>query len=104
MKRAVIGLALVVLVAGCGKSAEEKQQEEAAKQAQAAAQATEQAAQQAAKGIEALAKGLSGAGGDMKPVEPVSFREFIALFPELEGWEKEKPTGEKMSMPVSYST
>src|SRR5207248_1388696 len=67
----------------------------------------EQAAQQAAKGLEQMARGLgalTGAGGDTKPVDPVSFREFMALFPDLDGWQKAKPTGEHMTSPVSFST
>jgi hypothetical protein len=96
-----IGLVCAIAVYGCGKSAEEKQAEEAAKTA-------EQAAQQAAKGLEQVAKGLeglaSGAGsGDMKPVDPVSFRDLQALFPDLDGWEKGKPTGERMSSPFAFS-
>src|SRR5262249_18327116 len=107
--------ALMVVAAGCGKSAEQQAQEkqaEAAKQAaqaaQQAAQSTEQAAQQTAKGVEQMAKGLQalagGASGDLKPVDPVSFRDMMALFPELDGWTKAKPTGERMSSPVSFST
>jgi hypothetical protein len=103
---------VVTLAAGCGSSEEKRQQEaakEAAQAAQQAAQGSQQAAQQAAKGLEQVAKGLEAmaggaASGDIKPVEPVSFREFIALFPDLDGWEKEKPTGERMSSPVSFST
>ncbi len=109
MKRVlVLCLALAMASAGCGKSEAEKQQEAAAKQAEEAAKSTEQTAQQAAKGLEAMAKGLGAMAGvstgDMKPVEPVSFREFMALFPDLDGWEKAKPTGERMSSPVSFST
>lgn len=105
-------LAALVGVAGCGKSDEEKRAEEAKKQAEAAAQtpaaaqSTQQAAQQAAQGLEALAKGLqqaAGGSGDVKPVDPVSFRDLQALFPEYDGWTKEKPTGEKMTSPFAYS-
>jgi hypothetical protein len=94
MRRLCSLLAIAAMAtAACGKSKEEKQ--------------AEQGAAQAAKGLEQLAKGLeaaAGGSGDNKPVEPVSFRDMIALFPDLEGWEKEKPTGEKMSSPVSFST
>jgi hypothetical protein len=114
----LIGIAVGIAIAGCGKSAEQQRQEEAAKQtaqaaqqtaqaAQQAAQGSQQAAQQAAKGLEQMAKGLeamAGAAADGKTVEPVSFREFIALFPDLDGWEKAKPTGERMSSPVPFST
>lgn len=100
MKRGIIvGIALSVAVAACGSS-EEKQAEEAA-------QTAEQGAEQAAKGLEEMARGLeamaSGASGEGKAVEPVSFRDMMALFPDLEGWEKAKPTGEKMTSPFSVS-
>ncbi|MEP6917519.1 MAG: hypothetical protein ABJC89_17845, partial [Acidobacteriota bacterium] len=73
----------------------------------AAGQSTEEAGKQAAKGLEQFAKGLGmlagGATGDSKPVDPVSFHDMQALFPNVDGWEKHKPTGERMSSPVSYS-
>jgi hypothetical protein len=102
MKRVfVIGLGLAVAVGACGKSKEEKQAEQAA-------QTAEKAAGEAAKGLEQMAKGLeamaSGAGSDQKAVDPVSFRDLIALMPDLDGWEKSKPTGEKMTSPFAYST
>lgn len=108
----VAALAALVSVAGCGKSDEEKRAEEAKKEAEAAAQtpsaakSTQEAAQQAAQGLGALAKSLeqaAGGAGDTKPVEPVSFRELQALFPEYEGWTKAKPTGERMTSPFAYS-
>ena len=34
---------------------------------------------------------------DGKPAEPVRFQDLIALLPQLEGWEQEKPTGERMT-------
>jgi hypothetical protein len=97
----VIGLTLAFGIAGCGKSAEEKQAEQTAKTA-------EQAAEEAAKGLEQMAKGLEaavsgGRSGDAKPVDPVSFRELQALFPDLDGWEKAKPTGERMTSPFPFS-
>ena len=108
-------LALSIAVAGCGSS-EQKRAQEAAQAAEASAKAAEQASQsaaktaeqgakQAAQGLEAMAKGLEamagGAGG--AKVEPVSFRDLQTFFPDLDGWEKEKPTGERMTAPFAYS-
>ena len=119
MKRfVVLVMAAAIAASACGKSEQQKQAEEAAKQIESAskeaAKAVEDAAKtsgpaanDAAKGFEAMAKGLgamvNGATGDVKTVEPVSFRELQALFPTLDGWEKGKPTGEKMSAPFRYS-
>jgi hypothetical protein len=53
-----------------------------------------------------LASGLGAAlGGDpnAKPVDPVSFRDLQAVLPELPGWERGKPTGERMTAPVNFS-
>ena len=104
MNRGIIaGLALSVALAGCG-SKEEKQAEEATREA---ATTAEQGAQEAAKGLEQMAKGLEamagGGSADGRPVEPVSFRDLMALFPDLDGWEKAKPTGEKMTTPFPVS-
>jgi hypothetical protein len=46
---------------------------------------------------------VSGGSGNAKPVDPVSFRDLQALFPTLDGWEKGKPTGERMTSPFRYS-
>jgi hypothetical protein len=112
-------MACAIVVSGCGKSERQKQAEDAAKQIEAAAKEATKAAEQAAKssgsaaddaakGFEAMAKGLgamvSGGTGDMQPVDPVSFRDLQALFPALDGWEKSKPTGEKMTSPFKYSS
>ena len=111
-----LSLALVV-TAACGKSEEQKQAEAAAEQVKQAAAKFEEAAKQAAaqgdagsaeiaRGLEAMAKGMAAAGAvgaDGKPVEPVSFRNLQTLFPELPGWEKGKPTGEKMTSPFAFS-
>ncbi|MCA1561417.1 MAG: hypothetical protein LC753_02225 [Acidobacteria bacterium] len=103
MKRIVALGLTAALSAACG-SKEEKQAEQAQQQA---AQTAEKGAAEAAKGLEQMAKGLEamagGGSGDAKPVNPVSFRDMQALFPDLDGWEKAKPIGERMSSPFSYS-
>jgi hypothetical protein len=106
MKRGlVVGLALSIAVAGCGSKEEENKAEQAQEQA---AQTAEQGAAEAAKGLEQMAKGLEalagGGGGNQKPVDPVSFRDMMALFPDIDGWEKGKPTGERMASPFAFST
>jgi X-X-X-Leu-X-X-Gly heptad repeat protein len=111
--RRFVSLAVVSALVGigaCGKSAEQKRQEEASKQVAQAAKTTEQAAKQAASGLEQMANGLAkmaagaaAGAGDLKPVDPVSFRDLETLFPELDGWKKEKPTGERMTSPFAYS-
>jgi hypothetical protein len=103
----MVGLVLAMAVAGCGTSADEKQAEALAQQAEQTAKAAEKAAEQAAKGLEEMAKGLeaavSGGSGDVKPVDPVSFRDLQALFPEIDGWMKGKAIGERMSSPFPFS-
>lgn len=101
MRPLAIVLAAAVLAAGCGKSEQEKQAEEAAKQAQQSVEGMAKGAEQMAKGLEDMAKGMQQMGANA--AEPVSFRELQAAFPDFEGWEKDKPTGEKMSSPVKFS-
>lgn len=102
----ILAIAALLAAGGCGKSSEEKKEE---KQAQQAARTAQAGAAEAANGLEQMAKGLEAmaAGGDgsgsAKAVEPVSFRDMQALFPELDGWKKAKPTGERMSSPFKYS-
>ena len=98
---AVFALTPVIFVA-CGKSPEERQVEEIQKNAEQ----LQKGAETAAKSLGDLAAGLSSAvGGDpnIKPVDPVSFRDLIALLPAPAGWEREKPTGERMTSPVSFA-
>jgi len=99
---------LAIAIAGCGHSADEKKAEQAAQAAEETAKTAEKAAEEAAKGLEQMAKGLEaavsgGGSGDVKPVDPVSFRDLQALFPELDGWTKNKPVGERMSSPFPFS-
>ena len=118
-KISIIGLigALAMTVACGGKSEAEKAAEQAEKAAVEVQKAAEQAQKAAAsqqqdaakgaaemvKGFEAIARGLGAAASGGTAVEPVSFRELQAAFPEVPGWTRGKPTGEKMSIPVSFS-
>jgi X-X-X-Leu-X-X-Gly heptad repeat protein len=101
---AVFALTPVIFIA-CGNSPEEKQAEElqkSAEQVQKGAESVSKGAEDLAKGAADLAAGLGAAfGGDpnVKPVDPVSFRDLIALLPAPAGWEREKPTGERMTSP-----
>ena len=112
------GLTLALAAtAGCGKSAEQKRQEEAAKQLEEAAKqmekagtdaqkAAEQGAAGMAAGMEALAKGLGAAAGVANggtTVDPLPFRDLQVSFADLDGWEKMKPTGETMTAPFKIS-
>jgi len=76
--------------------------------AQTAQQAQKDAAPSAAelaKGFEAMAKGAKEMEelSNLPPVDPVSFKVFEPLFPELSGWEKGTPEGEKMTAPIAIS-
>ena len=112
-----LAVALAATSACFGKSAAQKQQEEAARQmedaakkmdeaSKAAAQGSQKAAEGMAAGLDALAKGLGAAataanGG--KAVEPVNFHDLQATFVPLDGWEMEKPTGEHTTAPFAIS-
>lgn len=94
--------ACVCVASGCGQSEEEKRAEEI----KAAAEQVSANAGDLAKGLENMAKGLGGlTGGDpnAKPVEPVSFRDLQTTFGDMAGWEKGKPTGERMTAPINFS-
>ena len=105
---ATMALALALAAPGCG-GADQKMADEAAQAAPRAATPAEQAARSgepgAAQGLEQMAKGLEAlaAGGNVKPVDPVSFRDLQTFFPDLDGWEKAKPTGERMTSPFAFS-
>ena len=111
---ATIGLALVMTVA-CGKSEEEKAAEKAAEETKEAAEALKKAAETAgaagaAQGLNEFAKAMEGVAGAMagktpdgKPVEPVRFQELQAALPDVSGWQRGEPTGERMTSPVPFS-
>jgi HPt (histidine-containing phosphotransfer) domain-containing protein len=109
----VTGLVLALSVA-CGKSEEQRAAEKAAEETKEAADALKKAAESAgaagaAQGLQEFAKAMESAaaamGGtkDGKPVEPVSFQSLQAALPEVSGWQRAEPTGERMTAPVAYS-
>jgi hypothetical protein len=110
MRQFVAAAAILALAlsAACGKSEEQQKidaAEAAAKQLEDAARSLEDGA--TAKGLEEMGRALgalaSGGTTDAKPVDPVSFRDLQALFPEVSGWEREQPRGQRMTSPVPFS-
>jgi hypothetical protein len=106
-----IGLVVVLGSAlACGQSPEETQAEaaqESAAETQKSADAVQKGAEDMAKGIEAMARGmgtaLGGTTADGKAVDPVDFKLLQAAIPDVSGWERSKPTGERMTLPVRFS-
>jgi hypothetical protein len=110
----VVGFALLLTVA-CGKSEEQKAAEKAAEETREAAEALKKAAESAgaaagAQGLQDFAKAMEGVAGAMagktpdgKPVEPVRFQELQAALPDVSGWQRGTPTGERMTSPVPFS-
>lgn len=115
-------LLAAVLTVGCGKSEEQKAAEQAAEDAKAAAEAIQKAAESAAaasaaagtaaaaqgaegfaKALEGMAGALAGKGPDGKAVEPVSFRDLQAALPDVSGWARGEPQGERMTSPIPFS-
>ena len=96
---------LIVGTAACGKSEEQQRAETLASEASKAAENVAGGAEQVAKGLEGLAKGFQelAQSADVKPVDPVSFRDLQTAFGDLKGWEKGKPTGERMTAPFAFS-
>ena len=112
----ILSAAVVALlfVAGCGKSAAEKQAEQAAEDLKKAAESVTKAQQQGgdtAKGMADMAKAMQGmaaavgggGSGDGKPVEPVSTDTLKATLPAIAGWQMEAPEAERMTSPIAFS-
>jgi hypothetical protein len=109
----VLTFAVIVSVA-CGKSEEEIAAEKAAEETREAAEALKKAAESVgadgaqglndfAKAMEGVAGALAGKTPDGKPVEPVRFQDLQASLPEVNGWQRGEPTGERMTAPVPFS-
>jgi hypothetical protein len=114
----MVGLSLTLaMTVACGKSDAQIAAEKTAEEAKVAAEAVKKAAESAAssgvtQGLEGFAKAMEGVAGMAnalggapggKPVDPISFKELQTALPEVAGWERQKPTGERMTMPVAFS-
>jgi hypothetical protein len=101
-------IAISMLVSACGGTTDD-----AAKQIQKAAEEIQKSVgsgsarglQGVSKSLEDLAKGMSAMANDpnAKPVDPLTIDALKTALPNLSGWEKGKPTGERMSSPVNYA-
>lgn len=110
----IVGLAMSLTIA-CGKSEEQKAAEKAAEETKEAAEALKKAAESvgaaaAQQGMQDFAKAMEGVAGAMagktpdgKTVEPVRFQDLQAALPEISGWQRATPTGERMTSPVPFS-
>jgi hypothetical protein len=96
-------IAIMCVTAGACGGAKEPEPAPAAEAAKSAAESVAGGANTMAKGLEDLAKGVREAAEGGKTVEPVSIDTLQGVFPEFSGWTRGKPTGEKMSIPVSFS-
>jgi len=99
-------LALACTTVACGASEEQKAAEQLQKTAEELgtnADDMQKGAEQMAKGLEEMARGLNGGDPNVKQVEPVSFRDLQTVMPEVAGWERTNPTGEKMTAPFAFS-
>ena len=111
-----VAVIAAVCSASCGKSEEQKQAEKAAEDLKKAAETLGQAAAQAgtaaaaqgttdiAKAMAGMAAAMGGKTADGKPIEPVAFQTLMTALPEVSGWKMDKPRGERMNTPVSFST
>jgi hypothetical protein len=105
LMRSIVTMSVCAVVCAslaCGKSPQEKRAEEVKK----GAEQVQNSAETMAKGLADMAKGLQGMTGadpNQKPVDPVSFHDLQTAFGDMSGWEKGKPTGERMTSPVNYS-
>jgi hypothetical protein len=108
MQRLLIPCLALVLTAACGKSAEQKQAEEAAQKVKEGAEQVAKAAEQAGKGAQAggneLAQGLQQMAqgiqqmGNAQSVKIIDSDRLKELLPEIGGWERGTPKGEQVSM------
>jgi hypothetical protein len=97
---------------GCAKSPEQQPVGQIQKNAQQMALSAAELsgnAQDVARGFEAMARGMAtaatgaAAAGNVKPVDPVDFKELKAVLPDRAGWEKSQPEAERMTAPVSFA-
>jgi hypothetical protein len=100
----VIGV-LLAGSAACGGGKTEEARQAAATAQEAAKEVAGGGEADVAKGMQEFAKAMEQMqqSPDGKAYEPVSFKQLQDFFPDISGWEKEKPTGESMTAPVKFS-
>ena len=96
----VVLAAAAIATTACGKSAEQKQAEEAAP---TIAEATKSGADQMAAGAAAMAKGLEQMAKGAQSTEVVPFETLGATFPEVNGWKRGEVTGSTTNFPMKVS-
>ncbi len=93
-------LALVGLLAFCGKSKEEKQAEEAVKQAT-------QQMQQVAKGLQKMGEQMAKTAEEAKEgkvEKPIDFKVLKEVLPKVDGWQQSNLNGEQATFgAISYA-
>jgi X-X-X-Leu-X-X-Gly heptad repeat protein len=111
-KRIIVASLLLTALAGCGKSAQQKQAEDGASTVQEGANKVSQGADQMAKGAqqgsEQMAQGLQQMAQGFQQMaqgsaKAVDYEQLKALLPDVDGWTRTDARGEQLSMPVSYS-
>jgi hypothetical protein len=103
-----LAIATSMLMVACGGTTDDatKQVERAAAEIQkSAGAAASRGMAGVGKSFEDLARGLNAMANDpnAKPVDPLTIDNLKTALPDLSGWEKGKPTGERMSSPVNYA-
>ena len=103
-----LAIAISILMSACGGPTDDaaKQIQKAAAEIQkSVGSASSRGVQGVSKGLEDLARGMSSMSNDpsAKPVDPLTIDALKTALPDLSGWQKGKPTGERMSSPVNYA-
>lgn len=105
---AAIGMLIVApSLAGCNRGADQgvAEAERAIEDARGAADDATEGTERLAESLKGMADGLASMAGEAarSSVEPIDFRELQQLFPEVDGWVRGTPSGQKMTTPVAFA-
>lgn len=109
IRRMTIVGVMLAIAAGCGRSEQQRQAEEAAQQIQQGAETIQRAAEQAAQGgSEQMAQGLQQMAQGFQQLaqgqaNPVDFEVLKGVLPQVSGWTQSGARGEQVSMPIKMS-
>jgi hypothetical protein len=95
-----------VSLAACGGAPAPKEAEPVRQAADRIQKSVARGADSVARGFGELARGLGAMGSrdpNAKPIDPLTIDGLKAALPDLSGWERGKPTGERMTSPVNYA-